>query len=59
MTQYVDPTQIDPKRIPDSAWEFEAIAPDGLSRTFIFWVDRETGTFLRKKENLVEPDCLK
>lgn len=58
MKSLLDPTKIDPKRIPDDAWEFEGITPDGLGRTFIFWVDKETGTFIRKKENLVEQEIL-
>lgn len=51
---FVDPTKIDPKRIRDDQWEFEGVTPDGLARTFIHWVDRENGVFIRKKENLVE-----
>lgn len=54
----IDPTKIDPKRIPDDAWEFEGMADGGLARTYIYWIDKETGTFVRKKEQLIEKELL-
>lgn len=58
MSSFRDPTKIDPTRIPDDQWEFEGFADGGTSRTFVYWVDRENGTFIRKKENVIERDLI-
>lgn len=50
--------KFDPTRIPDEAWEYDGHSPDGLRRYWIAWVDREKGTFIRKTENLAEPELL-
>ena len=50
--------EFDPSKIPDSAWEFEGLSGDGLRRHWIAWIDRENGTFVRKTENLAEPEML-
>jgi hypothetical protein len=57
MTNLVDPTKIDPTTIADSAWEFDKFTEDG-GRMFIFWIDRENGTYITKKENTIEPELL-
>lgn len=52
------PNGIDPSRIPDDAWEYEGLSADGLRRYWRAWIDREKGTFVRKTENLAEPELL-
>ena len=59
MNSLLDPTKIDPSKIPDSQWEFEGYTPDGLAATYIHWHDKENGVFFRKKVNLVEEDILR
>ena len=49
---------IHPERIPDDAWEFEGLSADGLRRTYVHWIDREKGIFVRKTENLAEPQII-
>lgn len=58
MPSLIDPTKIDPSRIPDDQWEFEGFADGGTSRTFIYWVDKENGVFFRKKENAIEKELI-
>ncbi len=50
----IDPTKIDPSKIPDDKWEFEGFSPDGLYRTDICWLDKEQGTYFRRKVPLTE-----
>lgn len=58
MPSLIDPTKIDPSRIPDDQWEFEGFSDGGTSRTFIYWVDKENGVFFRKKENVIEQELI-
>lgn len=46
-------------RIPDEAWEFESMSSDGMRASYIAWIDRENGTYVRKTVNLIEPDLIK
>ena len=53
----LNPTQIDPSRIPDNKWEFERVDEDGTVYS-IFWVDRENGVFFRRTQNMLEEEML-
>lgn len=48
----------DPSKIPESAWIFEAVSDDGLTATDIAWIDKEAGTYVRRKRNLMEGELL-
>lgn len=52
------PADFDPSRIPEEAWEHDGYSGDGLRRYSIAWVDREKGLYVRRTENLAEPEIL-
>src|SRR5512139_1117854 len=49
----------DPSRIPDHLWEPDGVSADGMRRYYIYWVDKDNGTYFRKTENLIEDELLK
>lgn len=52
------PHNMDPTRIPDELWEFEGFSADRTRRHWVYWIDREAGTYFRKTENVAEDAIL-